>query len=102
MYPNSALSAWQLAVMAVVPVMALAAWLTAVYLAARDTGGAQAGDGWFIPGISRRREGLPFVAPEAGARAAAGRPCGRIARRPDDTAAIRPPGFLHHRPEAPG
>ena len=39
MYPNSALSAWQLAVMAVVPVMALAVWLTAVYLAARDTGG---------------------------------------------------------------
>jgi hypothetical protein len=39
MYPNSALSAWQLAIMAVVPVMVLAAWLTAVYLAARDTGG---------------------------------------------------------------
>ena len=39
MNPNSALSAWQLAVMAVVPVMALAAWLIAVYLAARDTGG---------------------------------------------------------------
>ena len=38
MYPNSALSAWQLAVMAVVPVMALAAWLTAVYFVARDTG----------------------------------------------------------------
>ncbi len=39
MNPNSALFAWQLAVMAVVPVVALAAWLTAVYLAARDTGG---------------------------------------------------------------
>ena len=39
MYPNSALSAWQLAIIAVVPVMALAAWLTAIYLAARDTGG---------------------------------------------------------------
>jgi hypothetical protein len=38
MNPNSALSAWQLAVMAVVPVMALAAWLIAIYLAARDTG----------------------------------------------------------------
>lgn len=38
MNPNSALSAWQLAVMAVVPVMVLAAWLTAVYLAARDAG----------------------------------------------------------------
>jgi hypothetical protein len=34
--PNSALSAWQLAVMAVVPLMALAAWLTAVFLAARQ------------------------------------------------------------------
>jgi hypothetical protein len=36
MYPNIALSAWQLAIMAVVPVMALAAWLTAVFLAARE------------------------------------------------------------------
>ncbi len=36
MYPNSALSAWQLAVIAVVAVASLAAWLTAVYLAARE------------------------------------------------------------------
>jgi len=39
MYPNSALSAWQLAVIAVVAVTALTAWLAAVYLAARDPGG---------------------------------------------------------------
>ena len=38
-YPNSALSAWQLAVIAVVAVGALAIWLTAVYLAARDPRG---------------------------------------------------------------
>ena len=36
MYPNSALSAWQLAIMAVVIVASLAAWLTLVLLAARD------------------------------------------------------------------
>ncbi len=36
MYPNSALSAWQLAVIAVVAVAGLAVWLTAVYLAARE------------------------------------------------------------------
>ena len=36
MYPNSALSAWQLAIMAVVAVTTLAAWLTAVFLAARE------------------------------------------------------------------
>jgi len=36
MYPNSALPAWQLAVIAVVAVSALAGWLAAVYLAARD------------------------------------------------------------------
>jgi membrane protein implicated in regulation of membrane protease activity len=35
-YPNSALSAWQLAIMAVVAVTALAVWLTAVFLAARE------------------------------------------------------------------
>ncbi len=36
MYPNSALSAWQLAVIAVVAVAGLAIWLAAVYLAARE------------------------------------------------------------------
>ena len=36
MNPNTSLSAWQLAVIAVVAVAALAVWLTAVYLAARD------------------------------------------------------------------
>ena len=36
MYPNSALSAGQLAIMAVVVVVSLAAWLTAVMLAARQ------------------------------------------------------------------
>jgi hypothetical protein len=39
MYPNPALPAWELAIMAIVPVMALVAWLTSIYLAARDTGG---------------------------------------------------------------
>ena len=38
MYPNTSLAAWQLAVMAVVAIAALAVWLTAVYLAARDPG----------------------------------------------------------------
>jgi len=41
-YPNSALSAWQLAIMAVVAVTALAGWLTAVFLAAREPRGDQA------------------------------------------------------------
>jgi hypothetical protein len=36
MYPNSALSAVQLTIMAVVVVASLAAWLTLVLLAARD------------------------------------------------------------------
>jgi hypothetical protein len=39
MNPNSALSAWQLAIMAIVPVAALAAWLTAIFRAARDPRG---------------------------------------------------------------
>ena len=39
MNPNSALSAWQLAVMAAVPVAALAVWLTAIFLAARQPRG---------------------------------------------------------------
>ena len=39
MYPNSALSAGQLAIMAVVVVASLAAWLIAVFLAARQPRG---------------------------------------------------------------
>lgn len=39
MNPNSALSAWQLAIMAVVPVAALVAWLSAIFLAARQPRG---------------------------------------------------------------
>jgi hypothetical protein len=39
MNPNSALSAWQLAIMAVVPVAALGAWLSAIFLAAREPRG---------------------------------------------------------------
>jgi hypothetical protein len=39
MNPTSVLSAWQLAIMAVVPVAALAAWLTAIFLAVRDPRG---------------------------------------------------------------
>jgi Na+/glutamate symporter len=43
MNPSSALSAWQLAIMAVVVVAALAAWLTAIFLAAREPGGRAQG-----------------------------------------------------------
>ena len=35
-YPNSALSAGQLAIIAVVPVLSLAAWLIAVFVANRE------------------------------------------------------------------
>ncbi len=36
MYPNVALSAWQMTLMAVVPVVAMAVWLIAIYVAARE------------------------------------------------------------------
>ena len=42
MYPNSALSAGQLAIMAVVVVASLATWLTLVFLAARQPRGTSA------------------------------------------------------------
>jgi hypothetical protein len=42
MYPNNALSAGQLAIMAVVVVASLAAWLTLVFLAARQPRGTSA------------------------------------------------------------
>ena len=39
MYPNTALSAWQLALMAVVAVVTLVGWLIAIFVAAREPGG---------------------------------------------------------------
>ena len=42
MYPSSDLPAWQLAIMAVVAVAVLAAWLTLVLLADRDPRGRSA------------------------------------------------------------
>jgi hypothetical protein len=68
MYPSTALSAWQLAVMAVVAMSALAVWLIAVYLAAREPGGhsqaaagsapgaAAAGTGSLTPAVAGERE----------------------------------------------
>ena len=38
MYPNSALSVWQLTIMAVIPVALLFGWLIAIFVAAREPG----------------------------------------------------------------
>ena len=68
MYPNSALSAWQLAVVAVVPVMALAGWLTAIFLAARgprrDQAAAAAPDA-AVPSLTRGEPSPPRQAAAA-------------------------------------
>ena len=39
MYPNSALSVWQMTLMAVVPFTLLVVWLVAVFVAAREPRG---------------------------------------------------------------
>ncbi len=36
MYPNTVLSAWQLTIMAVVPVVLLFGWLIAIHIASRE------------------------------------------------------------------
>ena len=41
MYPNPALPAWEMAIVAVVPVTALVIWLVTIFLAARDGGGSK-------------------------------------------------------------
>ena len=38
MYPNSALSVWQLTIMAVIPVALLFGWLIAIFVASREPG----------------------------------------------------------------
>jgi len=72
MDPNIVLSAWQMTVMAIVPVLALAIWLIAVYAVARDTGeheqaaaGSPAGSATALSGsrppsvVSEREPGRP-------------------------------------------
>jgi hypothetical protein len=51
-YPNSALSAWQLAVMAVVIVASLSAWLISVYLAGREPRGEKLTAAGSAPGAT--------------------------------------------------
>ncbi len=85
--------------MAVVPVMALAAWLTAVYFVARDTGSYQQATAGLPPGSAAAGSGSRSMSP---ARASSGRqPTVRAAASSeagDDTAVIRPLGT---RPSTP-
>lgn len=66
MYPNTSLSAWQLAVMAVVAVAGLAVWLAAVYLAARDSGGQDQAATGSAPGATAADTGSRTPAASGG------------------------------------
>jgi hypothetical protein len=55
-YPNSALSAWQLALIAVVPVLALAAWLILVFAADRQPRHRRAAGTTPLPQLPRAPE----------------------------------------------
>jgi hypothetical protein len=55
-YPNSALSAWQLAIIAVVPVLTLAAWLILVFAADRQPGHRRAAGTASLPQLPRAQE----------------------------------------------
>lgn len=55
-YPNSALSAWQLAIIAVVPVLALAAWLILVFAADRQPRRRRAAGTAPLPRLPRAQE----------------------------------------------
>jgi hypothetical protein len=79
-YPNTALSAWQLAIIAVVAVASLSAWLIAIFLADReprhDRAAAAsppeaAGTTHAAAGATPPAAGEPEPAQEAGSRRAA-------------------------------
>jgi len=55
-YPNSALSAWQLAIIAVVPVLALAAWLILVFAADRQPRHRRAAGTTSLPQLPRAQD----------------------------------------------
>jgi hypothetical protein len=64
MYPNPALSAGEMAIMAVVPVLCLAIWLVSVFVAAREPRRRDSGAG------TASRPQLPPVTEEAQRKAA--------------------------------
>jgi hypothetical protein len=70
MYPNPALSAWQLATIAIVAVGTLAIWLTAVYLAAREPRGHEQAAAGTSAGsaVARTRSRPPASPTTAGER----------------------------------
>ena len=63
MDPNTSLAAWQLAVMAIIPVTALAFWLIAIYLAARDSGAQDQAAAGSAPGATAAGTGSRSPAP---------------------------------------
>lgn len=73
MNPNSALAAWQLAIMAVVPVAALAAWLSAIFLAAREPRGRAQASAAAPETRSAHDASAPVIADGEPARPADGR-----------------------------
>jgi hypothetical protein len=66
MYPNTSLSAWQLALIAIVAVATLGGWLTAVYLAARDPGGHDQAAAGSAPGATAADTGSRAPAASGG------------------------------------
>ncbi len=57
MYPNPALPAWEMAIMAVIPVLVLTVWLVSIYLAARDTGARKQAAAGSPPGSATAESG---------------------------------------------
>jgi len=63
MNPQTSLAAWQLAVMAGVAIAALAVWLTAVFLAARDPDRHDQAAAGSAPGAAAAGTGSRHLAP---------------------------------------
>lgn len=55
-YPNSALAAWQLALIAVIPVLTLAAWLILVFAADRQPRHRRAAETTSLPQLPRPQD----------------------------------------------
>ena len=70
-HPNTALSAWQLAIIAVVTVTCLSAWLIAIFLAGREPRHDRAAAASPPEATGTTRASEPEPAQEAGSRKAA-------------------------------
>ena len=93
MYPNTAFSAWQLTIMAIVPVVLLFGWLIAIFVASREPGGQNLAAAGSSPVGSATADPGSRTPATVGGRTRSGRPSTRRPRRSGGRMSLPPSGL---------